>query len=179
MTDPLIGHFRLLAHYNAGANERLYDACARLDDDARKRRRQAFFGSIHGTLNHILLGDRIWLARFAGAQVPSTGLDAILYEDFDALREARRREDARLLTFAQGLTPAFLAGSVRYVNNEGLTFDDPVPILLAHLFNHQTHHRGQVHDMLSQTAVPPPVLDLHRVLSPLPDGQADAPGPEA
>ena len=163
MTDALIGHFRLLARYNAGANERLYDACARLDDDERKRPRRAFFGSIHGTLNHILLGDRIWLARFAGAQVPSTDLDAILYEDFDALREARGSEDTRLLTFAQRLTPAFLAGSIRYINNQGLTFDDPVPTLLAHLFNHQTHHRGQVHGMLSQTAVAPPELDLHRV----------------
>ena len=170
MSDPLIAHFCLLAHYNAGANERLYDACSRLDDGERKRRRPAFFGSIHGTLSHILVGDRIWLARFAGVQVPSTGLDAIPYEDFDALRQARAEEDARLLTFIEGLAPADLAGSIRYVNNQGLTFDDPVPMLLAHLFNHQTHHRGQVHDMLSQTAVPPPVLDLHRVLGPLPDG---------
>ena len=170
MTD-LIRNFRRLARYNCLANERLYAACARLSEAARKQARRAFFGSIHGTLNHILVGDRIWLARFAGSQAPSSGLDAILYEDFDALWDARKVEDARIESFAAGLTPAFLEGSIRYVNNAGLEYDDPVEILVPHLFNHQTHHRGQVHDMLSQTEVPPPSLDLHRVLKPAPDSE--------
>jgi uncharacterized damage-inducible protein DinB len=164
----LLAHFRLLARYNAGANRILYDACARLPDAERKRVRPAFFRSIHGTLNHILVGDRIWLARFAGRQLPSTGLDAILYDDFAALRAAREEMDARIEAFAQGLEAGFLAGSIRYVNNAGLPYDDPIPLLLAHFFNHQTHHRGQVHDQLSQTAVAPPSLDLHRVLRPDP-----------
>ena len=167
--DDLIRHFRRLARYNRLANERLYAACARLSEAERTQTRPAFFGSIHGTLNHILLGDRIWLARFEGESVPSTGLDAILYEDFDELCAARAAEDARLEAFAAGLTLEVLQGSIRYVNNAGLAFDDPMDMLVSHLFNHQTHHRGQVHDMLSQTEVPPPSLDLHRVLKPAPD----------
>ncbi len=164
----MLDHFRLLAEYNRRANVRLYDACAALDEGELKRRRPAFFGSIHGTLNHILVGDRIWLARFSGARVPSTGLDAILYEDFDELRQARTREDARIIAFVADLSPGDLAATIRYVNNEGRTFEDSVAVLIAHLFNHQTHHRGQVHGMLSATAVPPPVLDLHRVIHPDP-----------
>ncbi|HKI98104.1 MAG TPA: DinB family protein [bacterium] len=168
MSDALIAHFRRMAQYSTRANAILYAACARLPDAERKRERPAFFRSIHGTLNHILVGDRIWLARFAGREVPSTGLDAILYEDFDALHAARTAEDARIEALAAGLTPDFLAGSIRYVNNEGKPYDDPVAVLLAHFFNHQTHHRGQVHGLLSHAGVPTPVLDLHRVLRPDP-----------
>jgi uncharacterized damage-inducible protein DinB len=166
VTDRMIEHFRRMAAYNSGANRRLYEACARLTDAARKARRSAFFGSIHGTLNHIMVGDRIWLARFAGETVPSSGLDSILYEDFVELRAAREAEDARIEAFVAALDTVFLAGWIDYVNNEGRALRDPVAVLLAHFFNHQTHHRGQVHDMLSQTEVPPPVLDLHRVLDP-------------
>ena len=166
MANPLIDTFRMLARYNALANRRLYAACARLDEAELMRQRPAFFKSIHGTLNHILLGDRIWLDRFAGREVPSTGLDAVLYADFAALRAAREAEDERIERFAAGLTDAFLAGTIRYVNNEGREMEDPVDLLVMHLFNHQTHHRGQVHDMLSQTTVAPPVLDLHRVIRP-------------
>ena len=164
--NALVRHFRTLARYNALANRRLYDACARLGDAERKRRRPAFFGSIHGTLNHLMVGDRIWLARFSGEEVPSTNLDEILYEDFEGLWEARQAEDARIEAFAAGIDEGFLGETIRYVNNEGRSCDDPVDLLLAHFFNHQTHHRGQVHDMLTQTGVPPPVLDLHRVIRP-------------
>jgi uncharacterized damage-inducible protein DinB len=168
VTSTLSGHFHMLARYNSLANRRLYDACARLSDAERKRPRPAFFRSIHGTLNHILIGDRIWLTRFSGSEAPSTGLDAILYEDFAALRAAREKEDARIETFAASLTELFLECTVRYVNHEGKLFEDPLPMLVAHFFNHQTHHRGQVHDLLSQTEVAPPELDLHRVLKPTP-----------
>jgi uncharacterized damage-inducible protein DinB len=102
VTDPRIAHFRMLARYNRLANARLYGACAGLSEAELKRRRPAFFTSIHGTLNHILLGDRIWLARFEGRVVPSTGLDAILYEDFAGLGAARVAEDARIEGFAAG-----------------------------------------------------------------------------
>jgi len=169
VTDPLIRNFQTLARYNALANRRLYEACNRLPDAERKKTRQAFFGSIHGTLNHIVIGDRIWLARFAGEEVPSDNLDAILYEDFGELWEARVSEDARIETFVSGLDEEFLKGTIRYTNNEGKIYEDPVVLLVAHFFNHQTHHRGQVHDMLTQTDVPPPVLDLHRVIKPDPD----------
>ena len=157
---------RLLARYNRLANERLYEACAALTDEERKRDRRGFFRSIHGTLNHIILGDRNWLTRFHGGEAPSTGLDAILYDDFAELRAARTVEDDRLEAFARDATPALLAGSIRYVNNEGRLLEDPTDLLALHLFNHQTHHRGQVHDMLSQAGAKPPVLDMHRVIRP-------------
>lgn len=166
MLHALIENYQRLARYNRLANERLYTACAQLGDLERKRERPAFFRSIHATLNHIMVGDRIWLGRFAGRDMPSTELDAVLYDDFEELSAARVAEDARIEAFAAGLSGDFLAGSIRYVNNAGKLYDDPVPVLVTHFFNHQTHHRGQVHDMLSQTEVAPPSLDLHRVLLP-------------
>lgn len=168
LADSLIRYLRTLARYNTLANRRLYEACARLGDDTRKKLRPAFFGSIHGTLNHVVVGDRIWLARFGGEEVPSTGLDTILYEDFDELRKARAYDDERIEVFASGIDQKFLGRTISYVNNEGKAYDDPVALLVAHFFNHQTHHRGQVHDMLTQTGVPPPVLDLHRIIKPDP-----------
>ena len=167
--DALITQFRMMAAYNRRANERLYVACAALSDAERRRDRRAFFSSIHATLNHIMVGDRIWLGRFAGQDMPSTGLDATLYDDFDELRAARLEEDARITTFAAGLDAAFLGSTITYRNNAGQVFDDPVPLLITHFYNHQTHHRGQVHDMLCQTDVPAPSLDLHRVLRPDPE----------
>src|SRR3546814_7649835 len=141
MSAALLANFRMLARYNALANERMYAACATLSDAERRQKRPAFFKSIHGTLNHIMVGDRIWLARFEGREVPSTGLDAILYEDFDALRAARRDEDERIERFVERLEAPALDGTIRYPNNEGRVFEDPVRMLVAHLFNHQTHHR--------------------------------------
>ena len=166
MSGSLIAHFQTLARYNTLANRRLYDACARLDDFELKVDRRGFFRSIHGTLNHIMVGDRIWLARFGGAEVLSSELDRILYDGFAALRQARKAEDMRIEDFALGMTEAFIAGSISYVNNEDRQITDPVPLLLAHFFNHQTHHRGQVHDMLSQAGAETPVLDMHRVIHP-------------
>ena len=92
--------------------------------------------------------------------MPSTGLDAILYDEFSALRAARANEDARIEALTADLTAAFFETSIVYVNNAGARCDDPVDILLAHLFNHQTHHRGQAHHMLSQLGAAPPPLDL-------------------
>ncbi len=160
MTDLLVRHFRTLAAYNRLANLRLYEACSRLGEAELKAWRPSFFGSIHGTLNHVMVGDRIWLARFAGEEVTSRTLDAILYEDFEELWEARRQEDARIEAFVQGIEEGFLREEIHYVNYEGRACADPADLLVAHLFNHQTHHRGQVHDQLSQTDVPPPQLDL-------------------
>lgn len=166
MTDPLIQNFQTLARYNALANRRLYEACYELSEAERKKPRPAFFGSIHATLNHIMIGDRIWLIRFGGEEVSSNNLDAILYEEFGELWRARVSEDARIETFASGLDEEFLKGTIRYTNNEGKIYEDPVILLVMHFFNHQTHHRGQVHDMLTQTDIRPPVLDLHRLIKP-------------
>ena len=168
MALNLVSHFRMLGSYNRHANERLYEACSGLGDEERTKERGAFFGSIHGTLNHILVGDRIWMSRFEGGEAPSTNLDAILYDDFDALRESRVAEDARIEAYTASLTAELLDGTIAYVNDQGREFRDPLSVLLAHLFNHQTHHRGQVTAMLATTGVDYPVLDMHRVLIPEP-----------
>lgn len=162
----LVQHFQTLARYNTLANRKLYDACAQLSEAERTCTRPAFFKSIHGTLNHIMIGDRIWVTRFEGGTMPSTSLNAILYEGFDELRAARVAQDEHIETFAAGLTDEFLAQSIQYVNNQGRHLDDPANLLVAHFFNHQTHHRGQIHDMLTQTDIAPPSLDMHRVIRP-------------
>lgn len=162
----LIKHFQMLARYNTLANSKLYEVCTQLSDTERKRIRPAFFKSIHATLNHIIVGDRIWLTRFEGKQIPSTGLDTILYQDFDQLRKARIAEDERIETFAASLTEEFLAKTIEYQNNTGKICTDPTDLLVAHFFNHQTHHRGQIHDMISQTQIAPPSLDMHRLIRP-------------
>jgi uncharacterized damage-inducible protein DinB len=154
------------ALYNRLANQRLYQACAGLSDDERRRDIGAFFRSVHGTLNHLLLGDRIWMTRFEGGSHPSTNLGAILFDDFDALRTARGDMDTRIEAFFSALPAGFLERSLSYVNNAGVRSEDPAAVILPHFFNHQTHHRAQVHTLLSQLGRDPPVLDLHRVLRP-------------
>ena len=168
MALDLLSHVRMLGRYNRLANERLYGACARLGEAERTQDRGAFFRSIHGTLNHILVGDRIRMTRFEAGEAPSMNLDAILHEDFEALRGARVAEDARIDAYTELLTANSLTGTIHYVDNQGREFRDPLAVLLTHFFNHQTHHRGQVTAMLSQTDVGYPVLDLHRVLIPEP-----------
>jgi uncharacterized damage-inducible protein DinB len=162
-------HFQALAKYNTLANQRLYEACSRLSPDDLKNSSPASFSSIFGTLNHILVGDRIWLARFEGKEVASKGLGDILYDTFQELREARVKEDKRTETFTAEMTERFLEGSITYVNNQGKTYKDAVPLLLAHFFNHQTHHRGQIHTLLKEKGTDSLVLDVHRVLHPEPD----------
>jgi uncharacterized damage-inducible protein DinB len=156
------------ARYNRLANETLYEACADLSDEERRRDLGAFFRSVHGTLNHLVLGDRIWMTRFDGGVHPSTGLDAILFEAFEALRVARAEMDRRIEVFFTDLPVDFLGRTFRYVNNAGIESADPASVIVPHFFNHQTHHRAQVHTLLSQLGRDPPVLDLHRVLRPNP-----------
>ena len=153
-------HFRTLAAYNRWSNVRLYDACAGLGDAARKQDRGAYFGSIHNTLNHILVGDRAWLGRVEGIDTGPVTLDAVLFDDFDALRQARAAEDDRIDRVLMGLDETRMAGDLSYRNVAGESHRTPLRLVLTHLFNHQTHHRGQVHGMLSQAGASPPELDL-------------------
>lgn len=172
MALGLLAHFGQCARHNRQANDRLYVACGQLSDAQRRQDLGAFFGSIHATLNHILLGDRIWLTRFTGGSVPSSGLDAILHDDFEILRQDRQAQDRAIEDFFRSIDLDFLDGSIAYVNNERRPFNDPVTVLVPHLFNHQTHHRGQVHAMITRfDRALAPVLDMHRVLIPdaLPD----------
>jgi uncharacterized damage-inducible protein DinB len=158
-------HFRLHARYNRIANERIFEACSRLDDTEYRKQRKGSFGSIHGLLNHILLGDRRWLGLFESGERATPPLGQILYDQFGELRSARVAEDAHLESFFAQLNESFWTRTFAYSNNQGKDYVETAQVACSHLFNHQTHHRGQVHVMLSQTSVAPP-LDLHRILNP-------------
>jgi uncharacterized damage-inducible protein DinB len=142
--------YTMFAAYNAWANERLYDAAARLPDADYRADRGAFFKSVHGTLNHLLLADRIWMRRFTGRGEHPDRLDAILYDSFAELRAARRAEDTRITDWVRGLGDADIAGTLRFrtmVNPR--TIEQALAPALDHFFNHQTHHRGQAHCLLT------------------------------
>lgn len=151
----------MLAAYNMWVNRRLFDAAAQLSDADYRADRGAFFGSLHGTLNHLLVGDRIWMHRFTGTGEAPDRLDAILYEDFAPLRAARGAEDARIRDYVGALTAADLAGTIRYRTTRSPTeIEQQLAPLLVHFFNHQTHHRGQAHCLLTEIAGAAPSLDL-------------------
>ena len=154
-------HCRVMAAYNRWMNDKLYSACAELSDEDRKQDRGAFFKSIHGTLNHLLLGDRIWMGRFQGAAYAVQSLDEELYGDFQALRKARRQMDSDIEDWAGSLTDQRLAGELTYtsiVNPEPRRY--PMWLAVTHFFNHQTHHRGQLTTLLAQCGVDYGVTDL-------------------
>lgn len=157
----MLDTFRMFAGYNAWANERLYDAASQLTDEDYRADHGAFFKSMHGTLNHLLVGDRVWMHRFTGAGEVPPALDAILEDDFESLRTARRAEDQRIIAYVAGLTDDDLAGDIRY-----RTISKPAEIVqklrhaLPHVFNHQTHHRGQAHCLLTKITGDAPSLDL-------------------
>lgn len=154
--------FITMARYNRWMNKKLYDCCAGLDESALQLDRGAYFKSIHGTLNHILLGDRLWLGRFKDKPYEiKGGLDTELYSDFEELRVQREKTDAEIRSFVYGLDDDRINGELRYT-----TFVNPHPRVtpmshaLMHFFNHQTHHRGQVTTLLFQAGVDPGVTDL-------------------
>lgn len=154
-------HINRFARYNQWANTRLFTAVSDLSDEAYREDCGAFFGSLHGTLNHLLLGDRIWYARFTGSTYRPDGLDVILYHDFEGLRQARHTMDTDILAYCAGLDDLSLQGTFNYLP---ITTSDHVTmrldIALCHFFNHQTHHRGQAHAMLSRLVGEAPSLDL-------------------
>src|SRR4030095_2595864 len=137
-------HYTTFADYNAWANRRLYDAAAALSDADYRADRGAFFKSMHGTLNHLLVTDRVWMQRFTGEGDAPSRLDAILHEALPALRAAREAEDRRIVSTVDGLDEARLAGGIRYRRvSTPEEFVQPLMPALDHWFNHQTHHRGQ------------------------------------
>jgi uncharacterized damage-inducible protein DinB len=142
--------YMMFAGYNAWCNERLYQAAGTVSDADYRADRGAFFKSLHGTLNHLLVADRIWMKRFTGAGAAPTSLDAILHDDFAALRAARRTQDVLISRYIAGLDEERLGGTVRYVTVvRPQTIEQPLAPALDHFFNHQTHHRGQAHALLS------------------------------
>ena len=165
-----------MAEYNQWMNSSLYKAAATLSNDALEKNRGAFFGSIVGTLNHILVGDIIWLKRFANYEkkIPSldyvrslkipTSLDTSLCSELSALAEIRSKVDAVIIEFTSVITEKEVASPLIYTNTKGKIFTKNFGYLLQHLFNHQTHHRGQVSTLLHQAGVDVGVTDLLMVI---------------
>ncbi|MGE4337819.1 MAG: DinB family protein [Pigmentiphaga sp.] len=152
---------QLMARYNQWANDKLYRAASQLSEAEYRRPRGAFFGSIHGTFNHLLVADQIWMGRFSGVPFPVERLDHELYADATELATARAEVDTAILAWAGQLTPSALESELRYISFT--TRQDkrsPLGRAVLHFFNHQTHHRGQVTAMLSQAGVDYGVIDL-------------------
>ena len=167
----LLESYQRLAEYNTWMNETLYASCARLSDEERTRDLGAFFRSIHGTLNHLLLVDHVWLMRCThdgeryaprdadGNVMRVTGLDQVLHADFPTLRARRRAMDHGIEDWVASLDDAALQRDFEYTSSRGPQ-RHPLWWVVTHLFNHQTHHRGQVTTLVKQLGHDPGVTDL-------------------
>jgi uncharacterized damage-inducible protein DinB len=169
-------HVQLMAQYNQWMNEKLYDSAASLSASALRENRGAFFGSIFSTLNHLAVADTIWIKRLS-ASFPSEweleeakqlqsiqALDLTLFEDFDALRNYRHKLDTMLIQLSLQAQDEDLTLPVSYVDIKGQPHTKQLFSLLMHVFNHQTHHRGQITTMFSQAGVDVGVTDLNALI---------------
>ena len=159
---------RMMAEYNSAMNRSLYEAAARLDDAERQRERGAFWGSIHGTFSHLLWADRMWMSRIAGWEKPAQTLkqSGTREDDYAMLSERRATTDAALAEWAAGLNAAWLDGDLAWYS--GAAQRDvvrPRAMIVTHMFNHQTHHRGQAHALLTQSGQSTGDTDLFLVLA--------------
>jgi uncharacterized damage-inducible protein DinB len=157
-----VEHVRTMAQYNKWQNENLYAAAALISDAERKRDRQAFFGSIHATLNHLLWADELWMSRFAATPKPKEGIPGSVDRyDWDDLTRVRVDFDHVIIGWAEKLRPQWLIGDLAWFSGAvGRELSRPKGLLVVHFFNHQTHHRGQVHCMLTQCGLKPGDTDL-------------------
>mgnify|MGYP001822301573 CR=1 FL=1 len=154
-------HYRMFAAYNRWANERLYDAAEYLSDEEWSRDVRAYFGSMCGTLNHLLVGDRIWMNRFTGSGETHSHLTDLPHPEFAELKQQRGLMDERIVDWIDTLDEDALSSTFTYTpitTPEPLT--QPLAPALAHFFNHQTHHRGHAHMIVSVLGHEPPPLDL-------------------
>jgi uncharacterized damage-inducible protein DinB len=150
-----------MAEYNRWANARLYRMAIQLPDEKYRRDVGTYFKSLHGTLNHILVADRIWMHRLTGVGDHPNKLSAILFDDLPSLSVAREQEDQRIIRFVEGLADAQLEEPWEYRMLNGTPQKQRRREILAHLFNHQTHHRGQAHATLTILGMAEPdPLDL-------------------
>ena len=167
-----IEYLQRMARYNQWMNHKLYEKVILLSDDDIAKDRGAFFSSILGTLNHILVGDMVWFRRFAASKACKehltamkdmprpTRLDELLFTDMSALKEQREIMDALILDFSHCWDETMLQSDIRYRDMKGNKHQRPLGELLQHVFNHQTHHRGQVTTLLFQAGIDPEVTDL-------------------
>jgi uncharacterized damage-inducible protein DinB len=173
VSEVLLDNYAFLARYNRWFNQRLYEACEKLTDDERKRDRGAFFRSIHHTLTHLVLADKMWLQRFARQGVAFAALPPVLlhmpagadytsdlHPHWPDLRRTRETLDAAIETWLASMPADFPLATMRYANTKGVPREHPAWQALSHFFNHQTHHRGQVTTLLAQAGVEVGVTDL-------------------
>jgi uncharacterized damage-inducible protein DinB len=154
-------HFVMMAEYNAWANGRLYGMARQLPDEQYRRDVGAYFQSLHGTLNHILVADLIWVRRLTGGGDQPRTLNAILFDDLPSLVAARQQVDQRIISYVDSLSDAQLEERWDYRMLDGTLQSQRRRETLAHVFNHQTHHRGQAHAILTVLGVcEPDGLDL-------------------
>ena len=161
MIDP--GYVQCMARYNRWQNENLYGAADALSEAERRRERGAFFGSIHATLSHLLWADRTWMSRLAGTPFPGGSIpeSVSLYDDWGELKRERKAFDAVVIDWADQLDSGWLEGDLAYYSGAIKShLRKPKWVLVTHMFNHQTHHRGQVHCMLTQAGGKPGDTDL-------------------
>ena len=153
--------FQRLAKYNAWMTGKAYDAAGRLSDAERKADRGAFFKSIHSTLNHLLFADRVWMSRFTETPYEVKGMGVDLFEDFAELKDAHLEMCGDISRFADQLTPDWLAEIQEWTRSTDMvTRQRPRWVLVTHMFNHQTHHRGQLSTLLTQAGQDIGVTDL-------------------
>ena len=155
-----ITNFQLLANFNKWTNEKIITSCKKLTETEYKKDRGAFFSSIHGTLNHLLVVDRAYISRIEGIDHGLKSFDQILFESLLQLEEARIKEDKRLVDLVNSLSEESIYKEITYKGFETGNTTYTINILLITLFNHQTHHRGQIHNMLSQAGIKPPQIDI-------------------
>ena len=169
-------HVCLMASYNEWMNAKLYEAAGKLSAEELALNRKAFFGSLLGILNHIVVGDTIWLKRFAAhpanyaalAPVRSlsnpASLDQILFSNLEALASHRKMLDGVISRWAKSVTDTELEYVLHYANTKGIVSDKRFFSLVMHFFNHQTHHRGQATTLLSQAAIDVGATDILAII---------------
>ena len=156
-----VEYCQLLARYNHWMNERLYAVVGEFDVEERTRDFGAFFGSMHRTLNHILWGDRIWLSRFKGEAYAVRAFGADMFADFAELARERAATDTAILDWAGQLPPAWLAGTLEYrAASDGKLRHVANWIAATHMFQHATHHRGQLATLIKQAGKDTGTTDL-------------------
>ena len=155
-----ITNFQLLANFNKWTNGKIITSCKKLTETEYKKDRGAFFSSIHGTLNHLLVVDRAFISRIEGKDHGQKSLDQILFESLLQLEEARIKEDKRLIDLVNNLSEENIYKEITYNGFETGKTTHTINTILITLFNHQTHHRGQIHNMLSQAGVKSPQIDI-------------------
>ncbi len=167
----LLEHYRAMARYNRWMNQRIYASCAKLSDQELRRDLSGFFGSVHGALNHILLADCAWLVRLTrddqyrargadGEVIQIKSLAQILYEDFTELGASRSDLDKKICAWAEELSEEDATAMLKYKDSKGTPYSHPAWYAMSHVFNHQTHHRGQVTALLFQLGQDPGITDL-------------------